>query len=171
MSIQPAPLSAQLAELRANAPSGAACGMLSNALHALIAAIFARIFSRLEQIVLLWQAGHLPAPPAPRAFAPRPSAPRTRTHETAHRGPAGESRPSFTGLSFTGPPHPRATPACRRTPIRDPARFQRAAPAMRAPNPTSHAAHPHAAPLIRCPSCRGILPSNPLHAHSFIVSI
>ena len=52
---------------------------MSKSLDALIAAIFARIFARLEQILRLWQSGKLPPPPirpqtspcTNRSFAPR----------------------------------------------------------------------------------------------------
>ena len=70
---------------------------MSAALHAVIAAIFARIFTRLEQILLLWQAGNLvPLPPAPHlATAPRVLPPaahraarRLRARRTARAIPA-----------------------------------------------------------------------------------
>ncbi len=61
MTTDSSPLGDKIASLRA-APSGADGRMLSNALHTLIAAILARIFTRLEDIFLLWQAGTLPTP-------------------------------------------------------------------------------------------------------------
>ncbi len=55
METRPTLLADQLAGLRAPlAPSGADCTRSSAELHALIAAIFARIFARLEAIFLLW---------------------------------------------------------------------------------------------------------------------
>ena len=60
METQPPPLAAQLAGLRAATTSNDDRTMLPAALHALIAAIFARLFDRLEQILLLWQSGQLP---------------------------------------------------------------------------------------------------------------
>ena len=63
-------LADQFAGLRASPTTpNADTRILSAALHTLIAAIFARIFARLEQFLLLWQAGNLPATPA-RQIAP-----------------------------------------------------------------------------------------------------
>ena len=80
MEPHPTPLADQLAGLRAAAaPSGADCGMLPAALHAVIAAILARIFAGLERVFLLWQAGLLPTPAARHISPPsRPSEPRPR---------------------------------------------------------------------------------------------
>ena len=74
MSLQPSPsLADKLASLRSTAPAGAGRRMLPKSLDALIAAIFARIFARLEQIFLLWQSGTLPMPaPRERATHPQP---------------------------------------------------------------------------------------------------
>ena len=68
---------------------------MSAALHAVIAAIFARIFTRLEQILLLWQAGNLvPLPPAPRlATAPRVLPP--AAHRAARRPRARRTAPAI----------------------------------------------------------------------------
>lgn len=59
----------QLAGLRAITSADAPRRMLPNALHTLIMAILARLFARLEQVFLLWQAGQLPPPPASRKQA------------------------------------------------------------------------------------------------------
>ena len=59
-------LADQFAGLRAISTPNADTTLLSAALCAMIAAIFARIFGRLEQFLLLWQSGTLPAP-QPRA--------------------------------------------------------------------------------------------------------
>ena len=77
----PPSLATHLASLRDAdpAPSGAGRRIMSKSLDALIAAIFARIFARLEQILRLWQSGKLPPPPirpqtspcTNRSFAPR----------------------------------------------------------------------------------------------------
>ncbi len=73
MTSCPPGLASQLVQLRASAtPAEAGSGTVSAALHALIAATFARIFARLEQLLALWQSGHLP-PPASRATT-RPTA-------------------------------------------------------------------------------------------------
>ena len=63
--------------------------LLPAAIHALIAAAFARLFARLEQLLLLWQSGALVPPP--HTPLPRPiAAPATRRqsaarHRTRHR--------------------------------------------------------------------------------------
>ena len=51
--------------------------MLSNALHTLIAALFARIFGRLEELLRLWQTGLLPPPPVRQAPTSRVTTPQT----------------------------------------------------------------------------------------------
>ena len=109
MLIPSTPLGAAIASLRlATAPSSGACGMLSNALHAMIAAIFARIFGRLEQIILLWQAGNLPAPPTRR---PRPHA--TPEFHTAQPCPPDTGTPNAgtpnAGTPNSGTPRTPAT--------------------------------------------------------------
>ena len=54
-------LADQFAGLRASPTTpNADTTILSAAVHAMIAAIFVRIFARLEQFLLLWQAGQLP---------------------------------------------------------------------------------------------------------------
>ena len=62
MSVQPTLLGDEIASLRnaGTAPPGAGRRIVSKSLHALIAAIFARIFDCLERLLLLWQAGQLP---------------------------------------------------------------------------------------------------------------
>ena len=60
METHPPSLSAQLAALRAAVPSGTVEGywVLNSAIETIFAALL-RIFSRLEQMVELWQAGLL----------------------------------------------------------------------------------------------------------------
>ena len=55
-------LADRLGSLRATAGAESACGWVPAALHALIMACLARIFGRLEQVILLWQSGELPLP-------------------------------------------------------------------------------------------------------------
>ena len=91
------PLADQFAGLRASPTTpNADTRILSTALHALIAAIFARIFARLEQFLLLWQAGTLPVTPA------RPIT------QPSHRG---ESRPPI-----SAPDRPRRRRIARQRP-------------------------------------------------------
>ncbi len=131
MSVQPTPLGAQIASLRkaGTAPSGADRRMLSAALHALIAAIFARIFDRLEQILLLWQSGQLPAPliRAPRAAtAPRQHLAKPRRHRASQRSraplpkPQAAKRPCAPNPSAASAPFTTPPPPVRPRPARDP---------------------------------------------------
>ena len=78
MENQSPSLGDQIARLRHTAQARENCAWCPAAVHALIAAIFARIFGRLERVLLLWQAGTLPTAPARRAAEPdRAGAPRT----------------------------------------------------------------------------------------------
>ena len=130
MSSQPTPsLADTFASLSFNAPPGAGRRITSKSLDALIAAIFARIFARLEQILRLWQAGTLPVP-APRARATHPHPPAARSppapkpppraesalHRAAHaRNPSPRSPPESNRPIIPPRHHPRQTPR-RRTP-------------------------------------------------------
>lgn len=58
--------------------------LLPAVIHTLIAAAFARLFARLEQLLLLWQSGAL-APPPPRTPAPRPIAVTSTRPQSAAR--------------------------------------------------------------------------------------
>ena len=87
------PLADQFAGLRAFPTTpNADTTILSAAVHAMIAAIFARIFARLEQFLLLWQtgqlplAGHLAATEKPGALqAPTRPTSAARPHATQRR--------------------------------------------------------------------------------------
>ena len=103
--------------------------LLSAALRALIAAIFARIFGRLEQILLLWQSGTLPAPSirAPRAATPprqRPAKP--RRHRASQRTRAHLPKPQVAKRHRTpispaaSAPFAATLPPVRPRPARDP---------------------------------------------------
>lgn len=77
-------LSDQLTGLRSDAQAPRESrAWIPGAIHAAIAALFARIFGRLEQLLLLWRSGNLPAPqprhPSHRAHTanPRPRPPAT----------------------------------------------------------------------------------------------
>ena len=72
MLIQSPSLGDQLAHLRIPSRGQETCGWLPAAVHAMIMALLARIFGRLEQILLLWQSGTLPpahSPASSRAVA------------------------------------------------------------------------------------------------------
>ena len=131
MLLQLSPLGAQIASLRtAPAASTAACGMLSNALHALIAAILARIFGRLEQILLLWQTGNLPTP-LDRRTQPN-STPERRTDQPCPP------------LSYT--PGVRTAVASASQAQRRPAPIRESG--QTASGPRRHSQHPQAAPAV-----------------------
>ena len=122
---------------------------MSAALHAVIAAIFARIFTRLEQILLLWQAGNLvPLPPAPHlATAPRVLPPaahraarRLRARRTARAIPAPAALNQVaraahprraTGIHPHPRPHQRARP--RPHPAHDPPPLPSSQPCQTSP--------------------------------------
>ena len=138
----PPPLAEQVAALAADlrleaARQGEESGIIA-ALQALILISLARIFTSLERMVALWQAGLLP-PPAPRrprvatqhprSVAPTPRRPRARRHSraTAPRSPAPLApepvrrpapRPPITAAAPVPAPFP---PAARpRAPARAP---------------------------------------------------
>lgn len=84
MNMHQPTLAEQCASLRAAAQADAQRGWLRSSLHVLIMACLARIFGRLEQLLLLWQSGALPPPqPASRRASHRvPIVDRTGTHAT-----------------------------------------------------------------------------------------
>ena len=102
METRPTPLAAKFAAIRAATTSNDDRGTVSAALHALISAILARIFGRLEQILLLWQSGTLPTPPL---RTPQVRTQQLRNHQpataTPHRHP-GQSE-GFTLASCLPP--------------------------------------------------------------------
>ena len=77
MENTPLSLGDQIARLHGAVRTQERCAWIPQAVHTLILACLSRIFARLEQLVLLWQAGELPAPP-----------PRTATRPTARRDSA-----------------------------------------------------------------------------------
>ena len=100
MSFEPSLLANGLAGLRATTTSNDDRGWLPASLHALIMAIFARIFGRLEQLVLLWQAGTLPA-----------AQPATATPARTPRPPAQQSNPAIPRAPTRARPSPLDTPS------------------------------------------------------------
>ena len=91
MLIQPSPLGAQIASLHIAITARETCAWLPDAVRALIAAIFARIFDRLEQIILLWQSDTLPAPALQRSQS---RGARRQTVDVSPRHPADRSKPA-----------------------------------------------------------------------------
>jgi hypothetical protein len=141
-------LADQIAALRVTLTAVPEGGPLPAAVYALIAAIFTRLFDRLEALVRAWQAGLLPPPP-PRARAPRPdSAPPTaaRPARAPHRRRRRASIPQLPAAPSPAAARARTLPArararSRRVPARPRPRAARAsarappAPPLRRPSP------------------------------------
>ena len=145
------PLTDRLAGLRTAAQADAARSWLSNSLQTLIMSIFARIFGRLEQLLLLWQSGHLPplkSVIARPTSAPRPAITPHNQAQPRARRPRHQAAIRDLGAQLAIPCripvlrtfHPAPRLASSRTP---PAR----------PRPT------HDPPLIRRPICRETPPA------------
>ena len=95
--------------------------MLPISLHALFAALFARIFNRLEHLILLWQTGQLPTPPVRQVAAgdPAPRHPALRAKTARHSGQREPARdrpnhPTTVILSEAKDPRVRPPPWPRR---------------------------------------------------------
>ena len=119
MSLHPPSLAGELARLRLTAQAEPAPLWLPDAVHALIIALFVRLFSRLEELARLWQAGLLP-PPSPRAAPARPRlAAAAETFETRppHRRHPAETCPAH-GVPTAAPR--RAAPTGKDTAMKTP---------------------------------------------------
>ncbi|MCC6719048.1 MAG: hypothetical protein IT555_14295 [Acetobacteraceae bacterium] len=129
------PLADQAAALRAAAAVPCAPGWLPAPLHALIMACLLRLFGRLEQLILLWQDGRLPARDIPTATpalrAPIRSRPRRtrgyrarrRTRRAVAAARAGAAiRPRAPWVAARGRPSPhfRSAPPLRPRPAHGP---------------------------------------------------
>ena len=142
-------LSEQIAGLRRAVQAAPAAAWLPATLHALIIACFARLFTRLEQMLQLWQSGDLVIPETPtratttRATTKRahrrraPSAPRRHSRHIRARQAATQAAPR----------HPRA--------IRNTAAIPPSAARQR-PRPARDPPPPAARPLQT---------ASPTHAH------
>ena len=107
----------QIARLRQAAQVEESCAWLPASVHALIMACLARIFARLEQFLLLWQSGNLPAPPIRRAHpspsrhlppCDRPCDPQPRAARSSNAAPRPERPPPIRVRQDI--PHTIATP-------------------------------------------------------------
>ena len=113
MDPHPSSLSDQAAGLRHKAqPAREHRVLLPAALHALIAAIFARLFDRLEQLFQLWQSGDLPT-----AHQVQPATARQRlsARTPRHRGSRSKTirrraRSAQESCARKPAPHPTAAP-------------------------------------------------------------
>lgn len=87
---------------------------IPDAIHALIMAALARLFTRLEQVFLLWQSGNLPLPAsrdAPQGTSPRPSARRMSARRPRSRVRADLNRVQIPGAAPVIPATSSSTPA------------------------------------------------------------
>jgi hypothetical protein len=152
-------LADQIAALRVTLTAVPEGGPLPAAVYVLIAAIFTRLFDRLEALVRAWQAGLLPPPPPPRARAPRPDSalhPVPRPARAPHRRRRRASIPQLPAAPVPAAPWPaaararilpaRARPRSRRAPARPKPRAARASASARAP-PAPKLRHPSPNPL------------------------
>ena len=157
MLIKPSSPGDRIASLRA-APSGAGGRIASYALHTLIAAILARLFARLEQILALWLAGNLPPPkPAP---SPKP-APKHR-HPERSEGPTLPARSRHAG-SRQHAPGPDSATAPRADSTASHAQIAPTRETVARPKPPPH----HSRAVFRF---FGLLRSALRHAHNITIS-
>ena len=124
-------LSEQIAGLRRAVQAAPAAAWLPATLHALIIACFARLFTRLEQMLQLWQSGDLVIPQIP---------PRTTTKSAHRRSPSAatfrQSRRCARQTATPARPRARHPRAIRRTAAIPPsATRQRPRPARDPPAP------------------------------------
>ena len=133
MEHTPPSLGDQIARLRTATQAQERCAWIPSAIHALIAALFARIFDRLESLILLWQSGTLPPAPRARCDAPSPQAPHTRAPYTRAARPAS---------SRSSPASPPAGPNCAR---------HAGQPASHGPNAPAKSPTRDTAPARLCP--------------------
>ena len=125
------PLAERLAILRAAPMPDASSGKLAAALHALFAAVLARLLD----LVLLWQTGQLPPPPVRPTPQPRPSTPRA----------AGQSAPRRRTRVRRAAPTISAAPRPAR------AKTAHALPARIAPPRHNATGKPYLSPAARAP--------------------
>ncbi len=107
MATQPTPLSAQIAALRTTVPAGTAEGSrLHHSIIAIISAILTRLFTRLERMVELWQAGTLPLPAPRHPSAPNPARPTCAHPDSVRSAPRFATRRSPAIAAAPAPPPP-----------------------------------------------------------------
>ena len=165
----PTPLGAQIAALRTAAPGRAAGGLLSDAVQAAIAALFAQIFARLEDLIRLWQSGLLPVP-AHRIAAARNPTSRTlgaeRQRAARHPSPARRALRATTLDSSHARPARHQMPAIKCQPGKRPqANVPARHPAPPFPPtgiafaPLPPTANPHHAPARAPPASKPLIQS------------
>ena len=103
-------LSEQIAGLRRAVQATPAAAWLPATLHALIIACFARLFTRLEQMLQLWQSGDLVIPETPTRATTTRATTKSPHRRRAPSAPRRHSRPIRARQAATqaAPRHPRA---------------------------------------------------------------
>ena len=121
----------QIARLHGTMQTQEKCAWIPTAIHTLIMAALARIFTRLEALLQLWQSGTLPLPtPAPRPRPQHParqSVPRPTTARCHPRARTARPRPATTlnpnPARATAPANPPPTRALTPSNARPPAKI------------------------------------------------
>ena len=127
MDNQPPALSEQIAGLRRAVQAAPAAAWLPATLHALIIACFARLFTRLEQMLQLWQSGDLVIPETPTRATTKsahrrraPSAPRRHSRHIRARQAATQAAPRHPRAIRNTAAIPPSAARQRPRPARDP---------------------------------------------------
>ena len=126
---------------------------IPDAIHALIMAALARLFTRLEQVFLLWQSGNLPLPAsrdAPQGTSPRPSARRMSARRPRSRVRADLNRVQIPGAAPVIP-----APVIPATSSATPARPGALTPSAPRRVRSAHDPPPECHPSRRAPLTRG----------------
>ena len=120
-------LSEQIAGLRRAVQAAPAAAWLPATLHALIIACFARLFTRLEQMLQLWQSGDLVIPETPTRATTKsphrrraPSAPRRHSRHIRARQAATQAAPRHPRAIRNTAAIPPSAARQRPRPARDP---------------------------------------------------
>ena len=136
-------LSEQIVGLRRAVQAAPAAAWLPATLHALIIACFARLFTRLEQMLQLWQSGDLVIPETPTRATTKsphrrraPSAPRRHSRHIRARQAATQAAPRHPRAIRNTAAIPPSAARQRPRPARD--------PPARAASPLQAASPPHA---------------------------
>ena len=150
METQPPRLAGQFAALRATTATTPKGAWIPAPVHALIMACLARIFGRLEQLVLLWQAGNLPTPATRPTSTPRPLDIRCAAKDSRFLPHPPKHHPEHAARQTRPTPPARAEPSPARHPLRAP----------RTPCPTAALAPPD--PIHDAQRCGIGIPAAPV---------
>ena len=152
-------LSEQIAGLRRAVQAAPAAAWLPATLHALIIACFARLFTRLEQMLQLWQSGDLVIPETPtRATTTRATTTRATTTRATTKSPHRRRAPSAPRRHSR---HIRARQAATQAAPRHPRAIRNTA----AIPPSAARQRPRPARDPPPPAARPLQTASPTHAH------